>query len=70
MTREQYLEDSKERAREYLREYDIKNAITSMLSDMEKREDTRPNKALYVLGIIVASNDDYNEAVRFVEGFR
>ena len=68
--RAKHLADSKARAKKYLDDYDVKNAVASMLSDMEKREDTKPNKALYVLGIIVASNDDWNEARRFIEGFR
>ena len=68
-TRDEHVAWCKQRAREYLDRGDIKNAITSMLSDMGKREDTKVNHMLALLGMKVIVDHDPAEAKRFIEGF-
>lgn len=69
MERHEYVEACKARAREYLLAGDPAQAVTSMLSDMGKREDTRGiADKLGMLGILAAKST--REAERFIEGFR
>jgi hypothetical protein len=69
-TREEHLDWCKERAREYLAQGDVKSAIASMMSDLDKHEETRvKNPALNMLGLLAAVNEDLAEARRFIEGF-
>jgi hypothetical protein len=70
-TREEHIEWCKERAKEYLKEGDIMNAITSMLSDLGEHPETRMNNDyLTMLGMTIINNNDPREAKRFIEGFR
>lgn len=69
MTREEHLEWCKKRAREYLDEGDSMQAVTSMLSDLSKHEETRRiGKNLGMLGMFACTS--MREARRFIEGFR
>ena len=68
-SREEYVEGCKQRAREYLDRGDIKEGITSMLSDMSKREDTKPNGSLLLYGMRLIMTEDSRLARRFVESF-
>jgi hypothetical protein len=69
-TREEHLEWCKQRAREYLQHGDVKNAVTSMLSDLGKHPQTKPNHHLALLGLLYIKDDDVRGASRFIEGFR
>lgn len=70
MTRDEHLKWCKDRAHEYLAIGDIKNAITSMMSDLDKHDETRcSNPFLIQLGMLAAMNNDRNEAKRFIDGF-
>ncbi len=70
-TRQEHLEFCKERALEYLDRGDIANAITSMLSDLNKHEETRSSgKTMASLGMLYVMNHDSLNARRFIEGFR
>lgn len=71
MTRQQHLEWCKKRAHEYLAQGDIENAIASMLSDLNKHDETRlsPGSPLSMLGMMAAMSHDRREAVRFIDGF-
>lgn len=71
MTREEHLDWCKQRANEYLDKGDVKNAIASMMSDLNKHPDTKSaNQSLGMLGIMYAVQNDADGARRFIEGFR
>ena len=71
MTRDEHLEWCKRRAREYLERRDVKNAVTSMLSDLQKHPETKlAGGALAQLGMMIMIQDDLPGAERFIEGFR
>lgn len=71
-TREQHLEWCKVQAREYLAEGDLMNAVTSMMSDLEKHPETaiRGDATLLMVGIFAINSGDPKEVSRFIEGFR
>lgn len=71
MTRQEHMNWCKERAREYLDQGDIPNAITSMLSDLTKHPDTKASGEgiLAMMGMSVAMSGDPREARRFIDGF-
>lgn len=68
--REEYLRRAKERALTRLLMRDHQGAVTSILSDLAAREDTRPGPALGALGIVLGARGDEAEIKRFIEGFR
>jgi hypothetical protein len=71
MTRQEHLDWCKKRAHEYLDRGDIANAIASMMSDMNKHEETKlgDGNILAVLGLRAAMSGDTNEARRYIDGF-
>lgn len=71
MNRKEHLEWCKERAREYLNQGDVVNGIASMLSDMNKHEETQldADGILSRLGMMCVMNNDIDGARRFIEGF-
>ena len=70
MTRQEHLQWCKKRALEYLDQYKIMEAITSMLSDLSKHEETREiGEKLGPLGTMCVMNHDLPGARRFIEGF-
>ena len=71
MTRAEHLGWCKKRALEYLDRGDVPNAVTSMMSDMDKHPDTKlaPGSILSRLGMLAAMSGDRAEARRFIEGF-
>jgi hypothetical protein len=71
MTREEHLEWCKARAREYLDQGDVINAIASMLSDLSKHDETRGiGEKMSGLGMMYAMNHDLSGARHLIEGFR
>jgi hypothetical protein len=65
VTRAEHLAWCKTRALEYLDEGDVVNAITSMMSDMDKHPDTALGRSpLFWLGLTYATG-----ARRWIEGF-
>lgn len=70
MTRDDYLAKAKTRALEYLDCGEVDNAITSILSDLNQRADTKVNDMLAIFGLKIASDANSIEARRFIEGFR
>lgn len=72
MTRDEHLEDCKRRAREYLDMGDVKNAVTSMLSDLSKHPETKPlsEGGFAQIGMMMIMQHDLAGARRFVEGFQ
>lgn len=74
MTREKHLAWCKQRALEYIDRGDLINGVTSMISDMNKHDETRisPTGALGMLGILAlqqATQGDSEGVKRFVKGF-
>ena len=70
MTRQEHLDWCKKRAHEYLNRGDIANAVTSMLSDMNKHPETElKTPTLSMLGMLAIQSGDRNEARRFIDGF-
>lgn len=57
MTREQHLDWCKKRALEYVDKGDLVNGVTSMISDMNKHDETRmdPGGALGMLSMLALS---------------
>jgi len=70
-TRAEHLEWCKDRAQEYLLEGDVVNAITSMLSDIQKHPETKLKNGhvLFQLGMMIISEGDIRRAAGFIEGF-
>lgn len=69
-TRAEHLKWCKDRALEYADAGDYKNAIASMLSDLQKHEETKiNNSALHMLGILAAQSGNVEEVRRYINGF-
>lgn len=70
-TRDEHLTWCKQRALEYLNRGEFVEAITSMLSDLGKHDETRElGKKMAPIGIFyIIHGDDYG-ARHFIEGFR
>ena len=71
MTRIEHLEWCKKRALEYLDRGDVMNAVTSMLSDLNKHDETKLDEGggLTMLGMNAIMSGDVQFARRFIEGF-
>jgi hypothetical protein len=72
MTRAEYLEWCKKRAREYLDAGALGDAVASILSDLGKNPETEKSvqPELSMIGIVAAANGDSEFVRRFIEGFR
>jgi len=71
MDREEHLKKCKELALEYLSKGDVVNAITSMLSDLDKHPKTKlKSTRLSDLGMFIAQSGSISRAKSFIEGFR
>lgn len=71
MTRNEHLDWCKQRATEYLDQGDIKGALASMMSDLQKHDETR-NHAGVQLGmmLLISGNLETEQAMRdFILGF-
>ena len=72
MTRAEHLEWCKVRAMRYMEIGDFKNAVTSMLSDLSKHEETKASSQgiCAQLGIFTLMNNPTRETIsHFIEGF-
>jgi hypothetical protein len=71
MTLDEHLAWCKRRANEYIATGDVRQAVTSMMIDLEKHPDTRraitPEIALLAFDVMLSDNPDY--ARRFIEVF-
>ena len=70
-SRAEHLEHCKRLAREYLAEGDGMNAVTAMLSDLQKHPETRLDDGgmLTLLGMRAILSGDIEQCRRFIEGF-
>lgn len=70
MNRQSHLEWCKKRAHEYLAKGDVQNAVTSMLSDLNKHPETAlKTSTLTMLGMLAIQSGNIAEARRFIDGF-
>jgi hypothetical protein len=75
MTRAEHVQWCKDRAMQYVNEGDLQNAVLSMMSDLEKHEETGLNNrggALAMLGLLAmqqAQSGDRDAVVRYITGF-
>lgn len=70
MTRQEHLDWCKKRALEYLDRGDVVNAVTSMMSDMQKHPETKfGSGVLNALGLRAAASYNVDTARRYIEGF-
>ena len=71
MTREEHLAWCKKRALEYLDKGDVENAIASMMSDMQKHDETKLSSGsiLSAMGLTIAMTRNPQDARRYIEGF-
>ena len=69
MTREQYVQRSKESALALLRVGRISEAVASMMMDMRKHPDCRVPPEINAIGILAAAAGDTVSARAYIEGF-
>ena len=69
MTREQYVQRSKERALALLGEGRIREAVISMMTDMRKRPDCGVPHEVDAIGIFAAADGDVAMAHAYIDGF-
>lgn len=69
-TREEHLKWCKVEAHKYLGKGDVSNAVTSMLSDLDKHKETKVNFYIIQFGMMLITNHDMAGAKRFIDGFR
>ena len=67
--RDEHLAWCKERAREYLKRGDARNAITSMSSDLAKHSEWKNSKIMPMLMLSAAMTGTVESARRYVEGW-
>jgi len=69
VTREQYVERCKERARALLGVGQIREAVASMMADMRKHPDCGVPHEIHVMGVSAAAGTDAVVARAYIEGF-
>jgi hypothetical protein len=72
-SRAEHLAWCKERALEYARAGELKNAVTSMMSDIQKHDGTRlEDQALAALGMVAIFDVELGDRaaiIKWIEGF-
>lgn len=70
MTRAEHLEWCKQRAREYVDRGELDAAVISMLSDLNKHEETEAlSGPMFLIGVATIRTGDALQVRRFIEGF-
>lgn len=69
MTREQYVQRSKESALALLRDGRIREAVASMMMDMRKHPDCGVPHEINAIGILAAAAGDVAVARAYIDGF-
>jgi len=69
VTREQYVERSKERARALISGGRIREAVASMIMDMRKHPSCGVPHEIHAIGISAATAGDAAAARAYIEGF-
>ena len=72
-TRAEHMQWCKDRAMEYVNNGDLLQAVTSMMSDLEKHPETKSaGTSLAMLGLLAcrqAQSGDKDGVVRYIKGF-
>lgn len=69
-SREEHLAWCKQRALTYLDKGDVKEAVTSMMSDLDKHPETRhAGEAMTYFAFFVIMQNSHADARRYIEGF-
>lgn len=70
-TRAEHLAWCKERALQYVNSGDVRQGLTSMLSDMGKHDETKDHAALQLMAMLMFSGQlsTTDEARKFINGF-
>ena len=71
-TRQEHLQWCKDRAMEYVKEGNLLEAVTSMMSDLGKHPETQGGGALAMLGLLAiqqAQQGDTAAVKRYIQGF-
>ena len=69
MTREQYVQWSKENALALLRDSRIREAVASMMMDMRKRSDCQVPHVINAIGILAVAAEDFALARAYIDWF-
>ena len=69
VTREQYIEWSKQSARALLRVGRIREAVASMMIDMRKHPNCEVPREIHMIGIFAAAAGDAAVARAYIDGF-
>ncbi|HEX5211513.1 MAG TPA: hypothetical protein VFW22_07250 [Pseudolabrys sp.] len=69
MTREQYIEQSKERALTLLKVGRMREAVASMMMDMRKHPDCGVPREIHAIGICAAAAGDTAMVRAYIDGF-
>jgi hypothetical protein len=68
MTRDEHLAWCKQRARDYLDNGDLQNAMRSVMSDLGKHDDTKPDIDMMRLSLSIQLTNDRDLARAFIDG--
>lgn len=71
MTRQEHLDWCKKRALEYVDRGDLQSAVASMMSDMDKHEETKlgSGSILSAMGLMAAMSGNPADVRRYITGF-
>lgn len=70
MSREEHLAWCKARAHEYIETGDVQQAVTSMMSDLQKHDDTKTiAPEVLALGFSAILSGDREQVRRYIDGF-
>lgn len=71
MNRSEHLQWCKDRANEYLKNGDTKNALASMFSDLNKHPQTQGHPAIELGGMLMLTGNlsTVKEVEEFIDGF-
>lgn len=71
MTREEHLDWCKERAHKYLARGDLRNAVTSMMSNLTKHDETASlvRGEMGILGLAALMSNEADFVRRYIDGF-
>ena len=69
LTREQHVERSKERARSLISVGRTREAVASMMMDMQKYPNCEVSREIHAIGIFAAADGDVAVVRAYIEGF-
>ena len=69
-SREEHLAWCKERALEYAYNYELENAVASMVSDMGKHPECSVSPTLLMLATLYVGQRSQDDVINWIKGFR